>query len=152
MNNVLEMTFKPIGLIQSPFQERSITPIQSARSVTPGTVEVFEAYLDGLDGVEGFSHLILLYVFDRSPAHPPLRVKPFLDDQLHGVFATRFPNRPNALGLSVVRLVERKENILTILDVDMLDGTPLLDIKPYVPEFDIHEVTKNGWYANRAYP
>jgi tRNA (adenine37-N6)-methyltransferase len=152
MNSVLEIVFKPIGVIHTPFIEKEKTPIQSARSETLGTVEVFESYLDGLDGVEGFSHLILLYAFDRSPLQSPLKVKPFLDDQLHGVFATRYPNRPNALGLSVVRLVERKDNILSIMGVDMLDGTPLLDIKPYVPEFDIHEVSKTGWYANRAHP
>ena len=102
--------------------------------------------------MEGFSHLILLYQFDRSPLRSPLKVKPFLDNQLHVVFATRYPNRPNAIGLSVVRLVECKGNILNVIGVDMLDGTPLLDIKPYVPEFDIHEVSKTGWYANRALP
>ena len=148
----MEMTFKSIGVIHTPFQEKEKTPIQSARSEVLGTVEVYETYLDGLDGVEGFSHLILLYAFDRSPVQAPLMVKPFLDDQLHGIFATRYPNRPNALGLSVVRLVECKHNVLTILGVDMLDNTPLLDIKPYVPEFDIHPVLKTGWYANRAHP
>ena len=145
----MEITYKAIGLIRTPFQEKVITPIQSARSDTPGMVEVFEDYLDGLDGVEGFSHLILLYQFDRSPLQSPLRVKPFLDNRLHGVFATRYPNRPNALGLSVVRLVERKENILSILGADMLDETPLLDIKPYVPEFDTRTGTRNGWYDSR---
>ena len=152
MNPFMEITYKAIGLIHTPFQEKVITPIQSARSDTPGTVEVFEDYLDGLEGVEGFSHLILLYQFDRSPLQSSLKIKPFLDNRLHGVFATRYPNRPNALGFSVVRLVERKENVLLFLGVDMLDGTPLLDIKPYVPEFDIHEVTKTGWYENRAHP
>ncbi len=115
-------------------------------------IEVFPEYLEGLEDIEEFSHLILVYVFHRALAQVALKVKPFLDDRRHGVFATRYPNRPNSLGLSVVRLVNRKENELEILGADMLDGTPLLDIKPYVPDFDIHSVSKIGWYANRAHP
>ncbi len=146
-----EITFKQIGVIHTPFSQKEQTPIQSARSDAPGTVEVFAEYAEGLDGVEGFSHLILLYQFHLSEPPIPLKVKPFLDDQLHGLFATRYPYRPNGLGLSVIRLVEHKGNLLSFLGADMLDGTPLLDIKPYLPEFDIHEVTKIGWYANRAH-
>ena len=127
-------------------------PIQASRSETTGSIEVFPEYLEGLDGVEEFSHLILIYVFHCAPGKASLRVKPFLDNCMHGVFATRYPNRPNQLGLSVVRLVNRKENLLEILGADMLNETPLLDIKPYVPDFDIHSVSKIGWYANRAHP
>ena len=101
---------------------------------------------------KNFHIFFLLYVFHRAPDQIPLKVTPFLDDHIHGVFATRYPNRPNPLGLSVVRLVNREGNKLEILGADMLDGTPLVDIKPYVPDFDIHQVTKIGWYASRAHP
>ena len=147
----MKLNFRAIGIIHTPFQETENTPIQSSRSEATGVVEVFPEYLEGLEGVEEFSHLILVYVFHRSPDQVILKVKPFLDDRMHGVFATRYPNRPNPLGLSVVRLVNRMENKLEVLGVDMLDGTPLLDIKPYVPDFDIHSVSKIGWYANRAH-
>ena len=143
---------KAIGVIHTPLIEKSDAPIQSSRSDIAGTVEVFPQYLEGLDGIEGFSHIILLYGFHQSGQKISLKVQPFLDNQLHGIFATRYPNRPNPLGISIVRLVNRKENILEILGADMLDGTPLLDIKPYVPDFDIFTVTKTGWYANRAHP
>jgi len=143
---------RSIGTIHTPFTRADHTPIQSIRSDAPGTVELFPDYTEGLDGIEGFSHLYLLYVFHRAEPCVRLHVKPFLDDELHGVFATRFPSRPNPLGLSVVRLVERQGNVLAVLGVDMFDGTPLLDIKPYIPEFDIHPVTKTGWYAKRAHP
>ena len=148
----MKIIFDAIGLIHTPFQDTANTPIQSSRSDARGIVEVFPEYLDGLEGVEEFSHLILIYAFHLAPAQVQLIVKPFLDDRLHGVFATRYPNRPNPLGLSVVQLVNREENKLEILGADMLDGTPLLDIKPYVPDFDIHSVSKIGWYANRAHP
>jgi tRNA (adenine37-N6)-methyltransferase len=144
--------FQPIGVVHTPFQKVEETPIQSSRSDAAGTVEVYPEFLEGLDGIEEFSHIYLLYDLNQAPKGSPLKVTPFLDDQLHGIFATRFPNRPNSLGLSVVRLIARKENILDILGVDMLDGTPLLDIKPYLPDFDIHPVTKIGWYARRAHP
>jgi tRNA (adenine37-N6)-methyltransferase len=141
-----------IGAIHTPFHEKQDTPIQSSRSDIPGTVEVFPEYLEGLEGVEDFSHLILLYAFHRSSNQTPLRVKPFLDDQMHGIFATRYPVRPNPLGISVVQLTGRQENLLHFKGADMLDGTPLLDIKPYVPEFDIFAVEKTGWYQNRKFP
>jgi tRNA (adenine37-N6)-methyltransferase len=152
--NLLRMnyTFNSIGVIHTSFQEKETTPIQSARSEASGIVEIFPEYLDGLDGIEEFSHLILFYVFDRSPQDVSLKVKPFLDDKSHGIFATRFPVRPNPLGFSVVRLVERVANRLNIIGADMLDGTPLLDIKPYVPMFDVHQTSKTGWYENRAKP
>jgi tRNA-Thr(GGU) m(6)t(6)A37 methyltransferase TsaA len=150
--DAVEITMKAIGIIHTSLIEKSDAPIQSSRSDIAGTVEVFPQYLEGLDGIEGFSHIYLLYGFHRVETELSLKVRPFLDDQLHGIFATRYPNRPNPIGISVVRLVSRKENKLEILGVDMLDGTPLLDIKPYVPGFDIFNTTKTGWYANRAHP
>lgn len=140
-----------IGVIQSPFSEKAGMPIQSARSDALGEVEVFAEYEAGLDGVEDFSHLYLIYRFHRSPDEIPLKNKPFLDDHEHGIFATRYPVRPNKLGFSVVRLLKREGRHLTVQGVDMLDGTPLLDIKPYFPDFDVFESTKHGWYEKRAY-
>ena len=109
-----------------------------------GTVEVFQEYTEGLKDIDGFSHVILVYHFHLSKKSL-LKVKPFMDDQTHGVFSTRAPNRPNPIGISVVQLVEIEGNILHVKDLDIVDGTPLLDIKPYVPEFDIRDAKKKGW-------
>ncbi len=144
------ITFTSIGIIHTPFQTTDDMPIQSIRSDERGTVEVFPEYLEGLEGIEDLSHIILIYVFHRLQGAVKLKVKPFLDDKEHGLFVTRYPNRPNPLGLSVVRIISRNKNHLEIQGVDMLDGTPLLDIKPYLPEFDIHQVTKTGWYEKRS--
>ena len=145
----MEFVMKPIGVIHSPFTNKKQTPIQPTRSQAIGRVEVFPEFADGLRDLEGFSHIILLYVFHKSHGYT-LRVKPFLDDQLRGLFATRHPCRPNPIGLSVARLLARRENILDIEGVDMLDGAPLLDIKPYVPDFDTRTNVKTGWYAQRS--
>jgi tRNA-Thr(GGU) m(6)t(6)A37 methyltransferase TsaA len=102
----------------------------------------------GLQDLDEFSHIILLYAFHCSSGYS-LQVKPFLDDQLRGLFATRYPCRPNPIGLSSVRLLAIRDNLLDIEGVDMLDGTPLLDIKPYVPDFDVHTDVKTGWYNRR---
>ncbi len=139
---------QPIGIIHTPFTCPEDTPIQSSRSTAEGRVVVFPQYSAGLEGVEGFSRLILLYVWHRAPAEVALRVKPFLYDRETGLFATRYPCRPNPIGLSVVRLLERRDSELLIRGVDMLDGTPLLDIKPYVPDFDVHPVERLGWYEH----
>jgi tRNA (adenine37-N6)-methyltransferase len=143
----MEFLMKPIGVIHSPFIDKALTPIQPTRSQAVGQVEVFPEFVDGLQDLEGFSHIILLYIFHQSDGYS-LKVKPFLDDQLHGLFATRYPCRPNQIGLSVVQLSARRENILDIVGVDVLDGTPLLDIKPYVPDFDMRLDTHTGWYEN----
>jgi tRNA (adenine37-N6)-methyltransferase len=135
----------PIGVIHSPFYEKSQTPIQAARSQAVGQVVVEDRYADGLQDLEGFSHIILLYVFHQSDGYT-LQVKPFLDDQLRGLFATRYPYRPNPIGLSIVRLLKRNHNLLEIEGVDVLDGTPLLDIKPYVPDFDAPSGVRICWY------
>ena len=137
--------YKTIGIIHSTFTEPKGTPIQpeGARG-SEGTVEVFPEYAEGLKDIEGFSHIILLYHFHLS-REGSLKVKPFMENLFHGVFATRAPARPNPIGISIVQLISVEKNALHIQDVDIVDGTPLLDIKPYVPEFDIRAVKKIGW-------
>lgn len=143
--------YKPIGIIHSPFKEPHGTPIQpTAAWDTEGTVEIFPEYVEGLKDIEGFSHIILVYLFHLSKGYT-LKVKPYMDDQLRGVFATRAPARPNPIGISIVRLVKVKGEKLYIRDVDIVDGTPLLDIKPYVPEFDVRKVDKTGWLTNNVH-
>jgi tRNA-Thr(GGU) m(6)t(6)A37 methyltransferase TsaA len=140
-----EIRYKPIGVVRSPHRQPKGTPIQpSGAKGIEGQVEVFPEYAEGLKDLEGFSHIILIYHFHLSKV-APLEVKPYLDTEAHGVFAMRGPSRPNPIGISAVRLVSIEENILHIQDVDIVDGTPLLDIKPYVPEFDVREVEKIGW-------
>jgi len=140
-----EYRVRLIGVIRSPFTDRRTTPIQPSRSRAAGRVEVYPEFAAGLQDIEGFSHIILVHLFHCSSGYS-LYVQPFLDDQLRGLFATRYPYRPNPIGLSVVRLVARLDNALEIKGVDVLDGTPLLDIKPYVPEFDAWDGVRAGWY------
>jgi tRNA-Thr(GGU) m(6)t(6)A37 methyltransferase TsaA len=147
----MEFLMKAIGIIHTPLIEKENTPIQSSRSDISGTIELFPQYLEGLEGIEEFSHIYLLYGFHRSDQEITLRVKPFLDDQYRGLFTTRYPCRPNPIGLSVVRLVRRQANMLSFIGADMLDETPLLDIKPYIPDFDVFSVDKMGWYQNRKF-
>jgi tRNA-Thr(GGU) m(6)t(6)A37 methyltransferase TsaA len=142
------MVVKPIGIIHSPFKYKEDTPIQPCRSSAIGEVEVFKEYQEGLDDIEGFSHITLIYEFHKSEGYS-LKVKPFLDNKLRGLFATRAPRRPNQIGLSVVRLLKRKENILTVKGIDVIDGTPLLDIKPYVPDFEPNEEIRIGWLEEK---
>lgn len=135
----------PIGIIHSPFKELEDMPIQPAGAIgVPGTVEVFADYRAGLKDLDGFSHIILLYLFHRSRGFE-LQLVPFLDLNQHGVFATRAPRRPNPIGLSVVRLDGIEDGLLHISNIDVLDGTPLLDIKPYVPAFDAPGEVRTGW-------
>jgi tRNA-Thr(GGU) m(6)t(6)A37 methyltransferase TsaA len=145
----MEYVMRPIGVIRTPFSDPSQTPIQPSRSKAEGTVEVDAAYEEGLEDLEGFSHIILVYLFHCSSGYS-LKVKPFLDDRQHGLFSTRYPRRPNPIGLSVVRLIGREGRILHIAGADVLDGTPLLDIKPYVPEFDAQADVRFGWLEPRA--
>jgi tRNA-Thr(GGU) m(6)t(6)A37 methyltransferase TsaA len=136
---------KPIGIIHTPFTKPEGMPIQPAgASGVEGTVEVFEEYRAGLKDLEGFSHIILLYHFHRSRSFE-LQVSPFMDSKPRGLFATRAPKRPNPIGLSVVQLDRIEDGVLHIQNVDILDGTPLLDIKPYVPEFDAQVKVRTGW-------
>jgi len=145
------LVYKPIGIIYSPFKEPKGTPIQPAGAKgVKGRVEVLPEYAEGLKDIEGFSHIILIYHFHRVKGYK-LRVKPFMDDNFHGVFATRAPARPNPIGISVVRLLKVEGNILYVEDLDILDGTPLLDIKPYVPEFDKREGIKIGWLEKNVH-
>jgi tRNA-Thr(GGU) m(6)t(6)A37 methyltransferase TsaA len=142
----MKIEFRPIGIIHSPFAELEGMPVQPVgASGTEGTVELFPEYREGLKDLEGFSHVILLYHFHRSKGFD-LQVLPFLDRQSRGLFATRAPRRPNPIGLSVVKLLNIREGILQIENVDMVDGTPLLDIKPYVPAFDAPAAASIGWY------
>ncbi len=139
------MILKPIGTIHSPFTNLKGMPIQpTGASGVKGTVEVFEEYADGLLDLDGFSHIILLYQFHRSDGFK-LRVVPFMDTVQRGIFATRAPKRPNAIGLSIVQLEKIEGRILHIEGVDILDGTPVVDIKPYVPDFDYPENVRAGW-------
>jgi tRNA (adenine37-N6)-methyltransferase len=148
--NVIDtITYKPIGIIHSPFSDIQGMPIQpSGAKGIKGAVELMPEYAEGLQDLEGFSHVILLYHLHLSTGFS-LRVKPFLDDQLRGVFATRAPRRPNPIGLSVLRLVKIEGNMLHVEDIDIVDGTPLLDIKPYVPEFDVQETVRIGWLSEK---
>ncbi len=142
------MEVRPIGVIKSPFEEPEGMPIQpSGAAGIKGSVEVLPEYADGLQDLDGFSHIILLYQFHRSTGFE-LKVVPFMDTRPHGLFATRAPRRPNALGLSVVRLEGIDGRILHIRGVDVLNGTPLLDIKPYVPIFDAPSECRLGWIEN----
>jgi tRNA (adenine37-N6)-methyltransferase len=146
----MEIILRPIGVIHSPFTEKESTPIQSVRSQAIGWVEVYPEFAAGLKDIEELSHIHLIYLFHQSSGYK-LHVKPFLDDREHGIFATRYPYRPNQIGISTVRLLFRQENRFTISGVDILDLTPLLDIKPYVPDFDIRtEDVRTGWYETRS--
>jgi len=146
-----EIKYRPIGVVHSPFKEPKGTPIQPLGGKgIDGTVEVFPEYAEGLNDVEGFSHIILIYHFHLSKGLS-LKVKPYMENELRGVFATRAPSRPNPIGISVVRLRRVEKTILHVRDVDFVDGTPLLDIKPYVPEFDVREVNKTGWLEKEVH-
>ncbi len=140
-----KIKYTPIGIIHSPFKKPRGIPIQpSSAQGVKGTVELSPKYVRGLKDIEGFSHIILIYHFHLSKKFS-LEVIPYMDNKLRGVFATRAPSHPNPIGISVVHLIKIKDNILHIENIDIVDGTPLLDIKPYVPEFDIIEIQKKGW-------
>ena len=140
-----EIQYTQIGVIHSPFKETKGMPIQPAGAQgIAGTIEVMPEYGEGLKDLEGFSHIFLIYHFHLSQGYS-LKVKPFLDDSIRGLFATRAPKRPNGIGISVVRLVRIKGRVLHIEDLDIVDSTPLLDIKPYVPEFDAIRAERIGW-------
>ncbi len=141
----MEIILKPIGIVHSPFAAPEGTPIQPAfASDAPGTVEIYPEYAAGLRDLDGFSHIVLLYFFHRSEGWRPL-VRPFMEEVEHGVFATRAPRRPNPIGLSVVRLERVEGATLHIRGIDVVDGTPLLDIKPHVPDFEPGGDCRYGW-------
>ena len=141
--------YHPIGIIHTPYKTPTGTPIQPPASKgVEAEVEVFEKYAEGLTDLEGFSHIYLIYHCHLSSRFS-LKIKPFLDDETHGLFATRAPSRPNAIGLSIVDLIRTEKNILRVKNIDILDGSPLLDIKPYVPGFDIRRTRKIGWMEKK---
>jgi tRNA-Thr(GGU) m(6)t(6)A37 methyltransferase TsaA len=134
-----------IGVIRSPFTAATGTPIQPSQAAgAQGAVEIWPAYIDALADLDGFERIWLIYWFDRCREYQP-SVIPFRDQQARGLFATRAPSRPNPIGISAVRLLAIRNNVLEVGDIDVLDGTPLLDIKPYVPEFDCYERIRAGW-------
>lgn len=140
---------RQIGIIHSPYKTKDECPIQGY--VLPkgkGQIEVFPEYEEGLVTIETFSHIILFYIFDRA-GEIQLSRPTFLDDSSHGVFASRHPCRPNSIGISIVKLEKRNRNILTISEIDVLDSTPLIDVKPYIPKFDFRENASNGWAENK---
>ncbi|MGD8585297.1 MAG: tRNA (N6-threonylcarbamoyladenosine(37)-N6)-methyltransferase TrmO [Chloroflexota bacterium] len=140
---MIELT--SIGIIHTPFTSPAGMPVQPAGAAgIQGTVELFEEYQAGLKDLDGFSHIILLYYFHCSQGYE-LQVVPFMDSQARGLFATRAPKRPNPIGLSIVQLDRIENGVLHIQNVDILDGTPLLDIKPYVPDFDSYGPVRTGW-------
>jgi len=148
-----ELKVVPIGVIHSPFRNQQGTPIQPATAAgAQGTVEVFPDYREGLRDLDGFERIWLVYRFHRS-REARLTVVPYRDTRPHGVFATRAPSRPNHLGISAVRLLGVSGGVLTVADIDIIDGTSLLDIKPYVPEFDCFALSQSGWLeGNRSSP
>ncbi|HEY61993.1 MAG TPA: tRNA (N6-threonylcarbamoyladenosine(37)-N6)-methyltransferase TrmO [Anaerolineae bacterium] len=144
---MIEVSYKQIGVIHSPYKAQKGTPIQPRGGENvKGTVEVFPQYKEGLAGLEGFSHVILLYHFHLAK-QVSLKVTPFLDQDEQGIFATRAPVRPNPIGISIVRLLKIEDNRLFIQDMDIVDGTPLLDIKPFIVEFGPKGTIKQGWYT-----
>jgi tRNA-Thr(GGU) m(6)t(6)A37 methyltransferase TsaA len=146
MNKII---IEPIGTIFTPHLDVKNMPIQpiAARGVK-GYIEIFEEYADGLKDLEGFSHITLLYHFHEIKGYE-LVVTPFMDTEMHGIFATKAPKRPNAIGVSTVKLIGIEGNILTVEQVDMLDGTPLIDIKPFYPRYDNRRNAKIGWLLNK---
>lgn len=141
----MKINFNSIGIIHSPFKEKAGMPVQPAAAAgVKGEVLLQEKYIEGLADLDGFSHIYLIYYLHQSKGYQ-LKVIPFLDETERGLFATRAPRRPNPIGISVVRLLAVHKNRLEIENVDILDGTPLLDIKPFVPAFDSFPADKTGW-------
>jgi tRNA-Thr(GGU) m(6)t(6)A37 methyltransferase TsaA len=145
----MQVCYSVIGIIHSELKDRESAPIQGVYSATEGVIELFPAYKDGLKDLEGFSHLFLIYHFHEAGA-PKLSIRPFLDGQERGIFATRHHDRPNTIGLSIVELISIENTTLRIRGIDVLDGTPLLDIKPYVRRFDIRNPVRCGWLDDAA--
>jgi tRNA-Thr(GGU) m(6)t(6)A37 methyltransferase TsaA len=143
------MAVRPIGVVHSAFTEQAGTPVQPALAGPEaiGTVEVYPPYGEALDDLEGFERIWLVCWLHRT-GQVRLKVQPYLDDRERGLFATRAPSRPNPIGISAVRLLRREGLVLHVADLDVLDGTPLLDIKPYSARFDVFPVTRQGWLGS----
>ena len=141
----MKFEINQIGTIFSPYKTKEQCPIQGTfMPEGKGRVEIFPEYEEALGTIETFSHIILFYIFDRA-GEIKLYRPTFLDDAPHGVFASRHPCRPNGIGMSIVKLEKRIKNILEVSEIDVLDNTPLIDIKPYIPRFDHREKATNGW-------
>ena len=148
MEGKQSLELKPIGVIHSPYKDRGEAPCQGYRSKKTSRIEVFKLFEEGLQDIEGFSHIIVIYWFHKSQGYHLLVRTPW-DETPHGLFATRSPHRPSPLGLTVAELVARQENILEVKGLDAIDGTPLLDIKPYIPPIDEGSVVKSGWLEGK---
>jgi len=144
-----KICFKPIGIIHTEFKTLKGIPIQFSQSDSIGTIEIFHDYEPALKDLDGFSHIYCLYFFDMVKPPVPLQSKPFLIDEIKGVFATRTPFRPNPIGISILEILEIKSNFIQVKNIDILDKTPVLDIKPYVPQFDSREINKIGWLQGK---
>ena len=142
------LELKPIGIIHSPHRNIRVAPYQGYRSEEISQIEVFEDFEEGLKDIEGFSHIVVIFWFHKSEGFH-LLVKTPWDDVLHGLFATRSPHRPCPLGLTVAELIARQNNILKVKGLDAIDGTPLLDIKPYITSIDERSVVKAGWLEGK---
>jgi tRNA (adenine37-N6)-methyltransferase len=147
----MKFEISQIGTIHTQYKSKDECPVQGiAAPDVIGSIVIFPEYADGLMDIELFTHIILFYIFDRT-GEISLRRKPFLDDLEHGIFATRHPGRPNGIGMSIVKLLNRNKNILEVGEIDVLDNTPLIDIKPYVPKFDFREGAGNGWMEMKEF-
>ena len=144
----MEINIKPIGIIYTPYKEVKGIPCQAYKSQKQGRVKVYKQFAEGLDDIEGFSHIILVYYLHKASGYK-LKAKPFLDDIPHGIFAIRGPYRPNHIGISTVKLLKRRGRELIVKGMDMVNGTPLLDIKPYVPTFDQRSKVRIGWLKGK---
>jgi len=145
----LQFIVRPIGVIHSPFKTKEEAPIQGRfRPDAVGSIEIYEEYGEGLKDIEGFSHIFLIYPFDRAGQVELVRPV-LLDDEPHGIFACRYPARPNCLGLTIVELIGREGSTLEVAGIDVLDGTPLIDIKPYVARFDCFPHATEGWFKDK---
>ena len=141
----MQIAYAPIGIIHSPFKKLAGMPIQPTSEISAeGQIEIYPEFTEGIKDLDGFSHIYLIYHLHKV-RQAKLTVTPFLDKEVHGVFATRAPSRPNPIGLSLVKLIRVKGNLIYVDDIDILDGTPLLDIKPYIPEFENSNNIRVGW-------
>jgi tRNA-Thr(GGU) m(6)t(6)A37 methyltransferase TsaA len=148
MNKKPSLQLQPIGIIHSPHKDSAQPPYQGYRSEEVSQIEVFKEFEEGLRDIEGFSHIIVIFWFHKSRGYH-LLVRPPWDEILHGLFATRSPHRPCPLGLTVAELISRKDNVLEVRGLDAIDGTPLLDIKPYIPEIDERSTVRLGWLQDK---
>ncbi|GIU41749.1 tRNA (N6-threonylcarbamoyladenosine(37)-N6)-methyltransferase TrmO [Shewanella algidipiscicola] len=146
------ITYSPIGYAKTPFKQIENVPVQGA-GISQDIAELIinEEYVQGLDDLEEFSHIYVVFHIHKAAGYK-LKVTPFLDDQPRGIFATRSPKRPNAIGLSIVEIVRIEANRIVVRGVDLLDATPILDIKPYIQSFDNIKQTKDGWYEQGLDP